>query len=95
MRMLALAMLVAAVFGHEAKAADQRYDRRLAAAAAGIVAARMDAPLRGGFGVSEKPVLFVPADRPRAERERIRRPGVWENGLAIAVERKSQVSPEL
>lgn len=80
-------------------AADAGYDRRLAQAAAEIVAARMG-PLRGSFSVDEKPILFVPppseAIRPpvRAELDPPA-PGEWRNGLAIAVEKKSVVSPEL
>lgn len=80
-------------------AADARYDRKLAQAAAEIVAGRMG-PLRGGFAVDEEPVLFAPPP-PQTMRRPARTelsapvPGEWRDGLAIAVEKKSGVSPEL
>lgn len=80
-------------------AADARYDRKLAQAAAEIVAARMG-PLRGGFSIDEEPELFVPQPaetvrRPVRAEPPPPAPGEWRNGLAIAVEKKSVVSPEL
>lgn len=41
--------------------AEQRYDRRLEAAAIRIVASKMGA-LRGGFGLDERPVFVAPID---------------------------------
>ena len=82
-----------------AGAADARYDRKLAQAAAEIVAERMG-PLRGGFSVDEKPALLVltPAQtvrRPVRTEPPPPAPGEWRDGLAIAVEKKSVASPEL
>ena len=111
MRMLAIAPAAAIAIAGAAYAADeaQLYDRRLAQAAAEIVASRMGS-LRGAFEVDENAEQLVtvdpaanagPADATltaRARRPRTSsppRPGVWQNGLAIAVERKSTVSPEL
>jgi hypothetical protein len=42
--------------------AEQRYDRRLEAAAVGIVAGKMGA-LRGGYDSREKPTFVAPVDR--------------------------------
>lgn len=95
MRIHALTVLAAGLLAGGAMAAE-RYDRRLDAAAAEIAAARMG-PLRGGFAPDERPALVVPAavppQPPRAERPPA--PGEWRGGLAIAVERKTDVSPEL
>lgn len=83
-----------------ANAADaRRYDRKLAEAAAEIVAARMG-PLRGGFSVDEEPILLVPRPSQAVRRPAEiglppPRPGEWRGGLAIAVEKNSIVSPEL
>lgn len=94
--MLALTLIL--LMGR-AGAADARYDRKLAQAAAEIVAGRMG-PLRGGFAVDEEPVLFAPPP-PQTMRRPARTelsapvPGEWRDGLAIAVEKKSGVSPEL
>jgi hypothetical protein len=55
--------------------------------------------LRGGFGPGDEPALLTP--QPVAKPERapaappVLQPGVWHDGLAIAVERRSGVSPEL
>jgi len=82
-----------------AGAADARYDRKLAQAAAEIVAERMG-PLRGGFSVDEKPALLTSMP-PQTVRQSVRTelpspaPGEWRDGLAIAVEKKSVASPEL
>lgn len=106
MRKLALAATGAAVLAGAAFAAEepQSYDRRLAQAAAEIVAARIG-DLRGGFGTQEAPVLSMSPDKPAPDKLAVASPaahapalpppGVWRNGLAIAVERKSGVSPEL
>lgn len=99
MRVHALAALAAAVMAGNAGAADERYDRRLDRAAAEIVAARIG-QLRGGFAPGASPVLSLtqeeaaPAPEPRQAVPELR-PGMWRDGLAIAVERKSRVSPEL
>ena len=83
----------------KAGAADARYDRKLAQAAAEIVAERMG-PLRGGFSVDEKPALLA-LTPPQTARQPVRAelpppaPGEWRDGLAIAVEKKSVASPEL
>ena len=82
-----------------AGAADARYDRKLAQAAAEIVAERMG-PLRGGFSVDEEPALLA-LTPPQAVRRPVKAqlpppaPGEWRDGLAIAVEKKSVASPEL
>ena len=78
-------------------ASDVRYDTRLATAAAQIAAERVG-ELRGSFTANDD-VEFVattekPAQPPVAPRVRPR-PGQWVNGLAIAVEPKRTVSPEL
>jgi hypothetical protein len=52
--------------------------------------------LRGGFEPGERPALFVPPPAPETRRAPPPpRPGEWRDGLAIAVERGSKVSPEL
>lgn len=97
MRIHVLAALAAAVMAGSAGAAEDRYDRKLDRAAAEIAAARMG-PLRGGFAPGERPALLMPQETPALERQETapdRRPGVWHDGLAIAVERKSAASPEL
>jgi hypothetical protein len=94
MRRLAFALLVVMVFGGDA-AADERYDRRLDEAAASIVASRMDHPLRGAFGLGEEPHLERRAEEAMSSRPQGRRPGVWQGGLAIAVEKRPRASPEL
>lgn len=95
MRTRALAMLAAAMLACGEGVADERYDRKLAEAAAGIAAARMGA-LRGGFQPGERPALFKPADKEQPPpTPQAAAPGVWHDGLAIAVERKTNVSPEL
>ncbi len=91
--------LAAAVLAGGAVAADERYDRKLAEAAAEIAAARMG-PLRGGFAPGERPALFVPpleepARHPARAAPPPPAPGEWRDGLAIAVERKPGASPEL
>ena len=98
MRIHALAMLAAGLLAGGEAMADGRYDRKLDQAAAEIAAARMG-PLRGGFAPGDEPALLTP--QPAAKPERVPaappvlRPGVWHDGLAIAVERRSGVSPEL
>ncbi|MCO5156530.1 MAG: hypothetical protein M9945_07210 [Aquamicrobium sp.] len=97
MRIHVPAMLAAAVLAGGAAMADGRYDRKLDEAAAQIAAAKMGS-LRGGFAPDERPLLLKPVPRPqreRAERPAAPAPGEWRDGLAIAVERKSAVSPEL
>lgn len=101
MRKLALAATAAAALAGVALAADepQSYDLKLAQAAAEIVAARIG-DLRGGFSMQEAPALLILPDRPAAASRAANAPalpppGVWRNGLAIAVERKSGASPEL
>lgn len=111
MRRLAIAPAAAIAIAGAVYAADepQLYDRRLAQAAAEIAASRMGS-LRGAFAVDENPGLPAHVDpaatagtgsaasasgaKPSRKREPPA-PGVWHNGLAIAVERKSTVSPEL
>lgn len=93
MRIHAWAALAAAVLTAGAAVADERYDRKLDEAAAGIAAAKMGS-LRGGFAPDERPVLVDAApEPPRALPAPA--PGEWRDGLAIAVERPSNVSPEL
>ena len=94
MRGLVSAAFAVIVCAHPA-VADERYDRTLAEAAAGIVAARMDGKLRGGFGQDAEPLLQAPAETSPPQPAKPPRPGIWRDGLAIAVERKSSVSPEL
>lgn len=101
MRKLALAATAAAALVGAALAAEEprSYDRRLAQAAAEIVASRMGG-LRGGFGMQDAPDLTMRPQEPAAAAPSARAPalpppGVWRNGLAIAVERKSTASPEL
>ena len=100
MRIALLAALAAVALAGGAPAADERYDRRLAQAAAEIVAARMG-PLRGGFAPGETPVLLAPAGTvDTGARSEVRTPprqppGAWQDGLAIAVERKPSGSPDL
>lgn len=100
MRKLALAATAAAALVGGALAAEEPrpYDRRLAQAAAEIVASRIGG-LRGGFDMQDTPDLSAwRAALPKsssAHRSALPPPGVWRNGLAIAVERKSPVSPEL
>ena len=94
-----LASTLILLMGSRAGAADARYDRKLAQAAAEIVAERMG-PLRGGFSVDEKPALLTPMPAQTVRRP-VRTelpppaPGEWRDGLAIAVEKKSVASPEL
>lgn len=97
MRTRALAVLAAAIVAAGGAVADERYDRKLDEAAAGIVAARMGA-LRTGFAPDERPVLVdvAPEATPEASKALpAPAPGEWRDGLAIAVERRSDVSPEL
>lgn len=94
MRGLVLAAFAAAMY-MQAASADERYDRSLVEAAAAILAARMDGSLRGSFALGVEPALQAPAEKPRPETRKAPRPGAWHDGLAIAVERKSSVSPEL
>lgn len=95
MRIKALAALAAAIVAAGSAVADERYDRKLDQAAAGIVAARIGA-LRGGFAPGERPALVEPAPAPEVRKARPDPvPGEWRDGLAIAVERRSGVSPEL
>lgn len=97
MRIHVPAMLAAALLAGGAAMADGRYDRKLDEAAAQIAAAKMGS-LRGGFAPDERPLLLKPAPRPRREtavRPAAPAPGEWRDGLAIAVERRSAVSPEL
>jgi hypothetical protein len=92
MRGRMLAALAMAMNGAAANASDAVFDTRLARAASEIVAAKMG-PLRGGLQPGEL-VLVQPSETARARPKR-RPHGVWENGLAIAVERKPRASPEL
>lgn len=96
MRTLLLAFSIAAAGLGEAQASDARYDERLAQAAAQIAASRMG-DLRGGLEPGSQLVLVEdgPSRPERAVAERPAPPGVWHDGLAIAVERRSTVSPEL
>lgn len=92
MRGRMLAAFAMAMSGAAANASDAVFDARLARAAGEIVAAKMG-PLRGGLQPGEL-VLVRPRETTRP-RPQGRQPGVWENGLAIAVERKPRASPEL
>jgi hypothetical protein len=95
MRTKALALLAAGLLAGGEAVADGRYDRKLDRAAAEIAAAKMGS-LRGGFEPGERPALFVPPPAPETRRAPPPpRPGEWRDGLAIAVERGSKVSPEL
>lgn len=95
MRTKALAMLAAVMLACGGAVADERYDRKLDEAAAEIAAARMGA-LRGGFQPGERPALLQPAgEKQPSSTPQAAAPGVWHDGLAIAVERKTNVSPEL
>ena len=94
MRRLASALLVAMTFGGEA-AADERYDRRLDQAAANIVASRLGGSLRGAFDLGEEAILSKRAQEAPPPRPKDRRRGVWQDGLAIAVEKRPRASPEL
>ncbi len=85
-------LMLAVAMAGSVMAADVRHDERLERAAADIVAERMGT-LRGGleFGFRAHSI-----DQPRAPRHPTeRRPGVWQDGLAIAIEKKSAASPEL
>lgn len=97
MRAFLAALLAIAVSSDAAIAVEDRYDRKLDRAAAEIVAARIGA-LRGGFDVHDK-VRIVAVEpemrRPVQARRPAVRPGVWQDGLAIAVERKTDASPDL
>lgn len=97
MRALVVAALAVVVSADATRALDRSHDEKLEQAAAGIVAARIG-PLRGGFDfgdeigiVAGEPEYPRPAEmrKPRAE------PGVWQDGLAIAVERRTGASPDL
>lgn len=96
MRMLACAVLAAAATAQVCEAAEDRYDHRLDKAAAEIAASRMGG-LRGGFEPGQVPAIVEPADlKPQAPARRERRPApVWVDGLAVAIEKQSSVSPEL
>lgn len=105
MRIHALVLLTAAMLAGGGAVADERYDRKLDEAAAGIVAARMGA-LRTGFAADERPALVNPTPQPARVSHRASgskapsvrpapAPGEWRDGLAIAVERRSKASPEL
>lgn len=97
MRALVLAALVIVVSADATRALDRRHDEKLEQAAAGIVAARIG-PLRGGFDVRDEVGIVAPEpDYPRPVKTPKPRtePGVWQDGLAIAVERRSGVSPDL
>jgi hypothetical protein len=78
--------------------ADERHDRTLALSAARIVVERVG-ELRGGFAAGGDIVLVAPVARAEPSAPRTPavgpRPGEWVDGLAIAVERPSTVSPEL
>lgn len=97
MRRVLLALLAAVGVSGVASAADARHDEKLEMAAARMAAERMGA-LRGSFSVDQPPTFVEPAEK--AEPRKVvppsgLRPGVWVDGLAIAVERRPSVSPEL
>ena len=98
MRIHVLAMLAAGMLAGGHAMADERYDRKLDEAAAGIAAAKMGS-LRGGFAPGERPALFVASPEEWARHPvsvaPALAPGEWRDGLAIAVERKTGASPEL
>ncbi|MEO3386119.1 hypothetical protein [Mesorhizobium sp. CAU 1741] len=93
MRTLLLACVVAVAGVGAAQPNDAGYDEKLAHAAARIVASRMG-DLRGGLDFRSR-IELVETISSRADGGNRMRPGVWRDGLAIAVERKSTVSPEL
>lgn len=97
MRQLACALAVVAGMSGAAAASEARYDERLAMAAARIAAERVG-PLRGGFGPG-RAARFVrieaEAEPGRSRPQAAPRPGIWIDGLAIAVERRRTASPEL
>lgn len=97
MRALAIAAVVLMVSLDAARALDRRHDEKLERAAAGIVAARMGS-LRGGFGIRDQ-IGIVSHEAEYRPPARIQqgplKPGVWQDGLAIAVERKTDASPDL
>lgn len=70
------------------------HDRRLAQAAAEILAARMG-ELRGGLGLREEPVIVAPPPPRAGGRAPAPRPGEWRDGLAIAVEGARAGLPEI
>ena len=95
MRVVMTVMLAIAVSSDMAGALDGRYDEKLAQAAADIVASRMGS-LRGGFDVNDRVDLAIPTSQQEAPRGASQpAAGVWRDGLAIAVERDSTVSPDL
>ena len=98
MRMLACVVVAAAATAQVAEAAEERYDRRLDEAAAGIAASRMGS-LRGSFDPGVVPLLVEPMLRePPARLRRPRppaKPPIWVDGLAVAIEKKQAASPEL
>jgi len=80
--------------------AEAGYDKRLAEAAASIVAERMG-PLRGSLDIGARTFLQsenVGGDVTGRDREatpREPKPGEWHRGLAQAIEHRPTVSPEL
>lgn len=95
MRQLAWGLMVAAGMVGMAAASDARHDERLAMAAARIAAERVG-QLRGSFDPGSTARFVEVAPKPNTLRSPAElRPGVWIDGLAIAVERKRTASPEL
>ena len=73
-----------------------QYDQRIERAAAAIVARRMG-ELRGGLDIGFRvhpPQHSQPVNR-SSPASRQPRAGVWQDGLAIAIEKKTTVSPDL
>lgn len=77
--------------------AETGHDRRLAEAAARIVAERMG-PLRGSIDIGRRAILQAGSLQAGAADGAAvpgLRPGEWRDGLAIAVEERRAVSPDL
>ena len=95
MRQLAWAWIAVAGMAGVAAASDARHDEKLAMAAARIAAERVG-PLRGGFGPGGTAEFVRSEDGQKPTRSRTGpRPGIWVDGLAIAVEKRRSASPEL
>ncbi|MDP3896430.1 MAG: hypothetical protein Q8Q62_07115 [Mesorhizobium sp.] len=66
--------------------AEGQYDRSIEEAAIRIVAAKMG-DIRGGFSVDQRPVFVSAIDRSAPTRLSARR-GEWQDGLALASDRR-------
>lgn len=94
--MLVLAVIVMAGTAGAVDLPAVQHDQRVEQAAAAIVARRMG-DLRGGLDLGFRAEASQPARAARHSQRIKRQPraGVWRDGLAVAIEKKTTVSPNL